>query len=81
VKLVGCSPFFFSVFFIHENPESYVQLSGFTSQYRRFFSNLNVATFADAVIPATVPESPYALKNGGSKPAIFKSFSEKEMPD
>jgi hypothetical protein len=26
-------------------------------------------------------ESPYALKNGGSKPAIFKSFSEREMPD
>jgi hypothetical protein len=42
---------------------------------------LSAAILAETVIPATVPESPYALKNGGSKLAIFKSFSEREMPD
>ena len=37
VKFKGLGPFLFCVFLIHENPESCVQLSGFTSMAMRFF--------------------------------------------
>ena len=52
VKFKGLGPFLFCVFLIHENPESCVQLSGFTSKNGVAFfwwKNLSPQIFLDCV--------------------------------